>query len=645
MVINVKKIKEIKLTKYINIIKKLLIKYIYIIYMAIPFVILDLSTRIFAKKIESFGFYQPVPNLFTITWIFLFISIVLTFKKKYSKYIYLLFLLLSIVIFYVNNVYYGLTNNFFDFSLIEMASEGSSYIIDAIKSTNLWVYIILIIAIYTGINGYKNIPFTDINDFKFLIKSFLIFLIIHTLLPFLLGPSNSDLSWNTWKNYRNVYINFNDNNKSMAVSGLYEYTARNFYITYLKPKEVVDDSEIDFLDDIFVSDEDNYSTEYTGIFSGKNVIFLQLEGIDDWLVTEEGMPNLYRLMQEGINFTNHYSYYNGGGSTFNSEFAVNTGYITPITYTKNAYTFNKNDFKYSMANLFKEKGYVVNAFHMNSSEYYSRGINYKNWGYDNYFGLKDLGKYKDETYNLDTELIKNETFYNNMFPTDTNFVDYIITYSNHLPFSQKKGVCKMLTEDTLEEGTILSEEDCTRIQAKETDDMIGLLLQSLENEGLIDNTVIVVYTDHYLYTLTDKTILTKYKETSNNLINHTPFAIWANNIESKKVTEVTSQLNILPTVLNLFGLYEHPSYYIGNDALNPNYKGIAFFSDYSWYDGNVYVEDGIVSNNGKISPLELEEKNNYINYIIKKNDLVLKYDYFKNINDNVDEEKIEDTST
>ena len=107
---------------------------------------------------------------------------------------------------------------------------------------------------------------------------------------------------------------------------------------------------------------------------------------------------------------------------------------------------------------------------MNSSEYYSRGINYKNWGYDNYFGLKDLGDYKDETYYLDTELIKNETFYENMFPTDTNFVNYIITYSNHIPFSQTKGVCKMLTEDTLEEGTTLSEEDCARIQAKETDD-------------------------------------------------------------------------------------------------------------------------------------------------------------------------------
>lgn len=616
--------------KYTIIIRDFLIKYVYIIYMALPFLILDLSTRIFAKQIDSFGFYQPVPNLFTILWIFLFISLVLSFKKKYGNIIYIIFLTLSLIIFYVNNVYYGLTNNFFDFSLLEMASEGSTYIMDAIKSTNLWVYVISLIAVYTGINGYKHIPNYGTNNYKFLIRTLIVFLIGHFTIPFLLGPSNSDLSWNTWRNFKNVYINFNDNNKSMAVAGLYEYTVRNFYITFLKEEEVSDDSELEFLKDVFLEEEE-HNNEYTGIFAGKNLIFLQLEGIDDWLVTEEGMPNLYKLMYEGINFANHYSYYNGGGSTFNSEFAVNTGYLTPITYTKNAYTFNKNNFDYGMAKLFKELGYKINAFHMNSSEYYSRGINYKNWGYDKYFGLKDLGDYKNETYYLDTELIKNETFYKNMFPTDTNFVDYIITYSNHIPFSQTKGVCKMLTEDTVEEGTTLNEEDCARIQAKETDDMIGLLIQALEDKGLIDNTVIVAYTDHYLYTLTDKTILAKYKETSNNLINHTPFFIWSKGIESTSVTSVTSQLNILPTVLNLFGIYEHPSYYIGTDALDPNYKGIAFFSDYSWYDGNVYVEGGTVTNNGKISDEELEEKNNYINYIIKKNDLILKYNYFKTI--------------
>lgn len=267
--------------------------------------------------------------------------------------------------------------------------------------------------------------------------------------------------------------------------------------------------------------------------------------MDDWLLTEENTPTLYKMMNEGINFTNHYSYYNGGGSTFNSEFAVNTGFITPLSYNQNAYSMNKNHFPYSLAKLFKNNEYTVNAFHMNTSEYYSRGINYKNWGYDNYYGLKDLGTYKDDSYTLDRELILNETFKEKMF-SEEKFVDYIITYSGHLPFTTEKGVCKKLvTEDTLKELEVeelpkdyvlpsYTEEECAKRQAKETDYMMELLLQSLEERQLLDNTIIVVFTDHYLYTLSDETILEKYKETSNNLINHTPFFIWDNGNTKKK---------------------------------------------------------------------------------------------------------------
>ena len=352
-------------------------------------------------------------------------------------------------------------------------------------------------------------------------------------------------------------------------------------------------------------------------------------------------------MTSGINFTNHFSYYNGGGSTFNSEFAVNTGFITPLSYTQNAYTFNKNAFPYSLANLFKDRGYSVNAFHMNTSEYYSRGVNYKNWGYDNYYGLQDLGTYKDDSYTLDRELILNETFNEKMFSNE-KFVDYIIAYSSHLPFTTEKGVCKKLvTEDILKELSLeelpddyilpeMTEEDCARRQAKETDYMVELLLQNLRDKNLLDNTVIVVFTDHYLYTLSDQTIIENYKVASNNLINKTPFFIWTNNGESKQIKEVTSQLNILPTLLNLFGLEYHPNYYIGSDALGDNYDGIVFFSDYSWYDGKVYVDGGEVTNDKYIDSLSLEDKNYYINYIIKKNDLTLKYNYFKTIKENND---------
>ena len=428
----------------------------------------------------------------------------------------------------------------------------------------------------------------------------------------------------------------------MRISGIYEYSVRNFYITFIKAKKTTNEEDITFLEEEYSKEEENYQTNYTGKYKDKNLILLQLEGIDNWLITKEDTPTLYKMMNNSINFTNHYSYYNGGGSTFNSEFAVNTGFITPLSYTQNAYTFNKNTFPYSLAHLFKNMGYSVNAFHMNDSEYYSRGTNYKNWGYENYYGLKELGVYKDDSYTLDRELILNETFSEKMFPEE-KFVDYIITYSGHLPFTTEKGVCrKLVIEDVLKKENLeelpndyilptLTEEECARRQAKETDYMVELLLNKLTEKNLIDNTVIVVFTDHYLYTLSDQTILDKYKETKNNLINKTPFFIWDNEVSKKKITSVTSQLNILPTLLNLYGLEYHPNYYIGEDALNDNYHGKVFFSDYSWYDGNVYVDGGIVTNNKSIDPISLEDKNYYINYIIRKNDLTLKYDYFKKI--------------
>lgn len=616
---------------------KFLKKFKHFIYMGLPFLVMDLLTRFFDKNIDFFSITEPVPTLFTLIWIFLFIGLSISFKDKIGKKLYIFFIAFSIFIYLVNNIYYNITDTFFDFSLLGMAAEGSSYIFDAIKQAKLWLYLSLILIIILSIVAVKYYPKRTKNDPKLLVKTTVVFVFLHLLIPLLLGPANSDLSWNTWRNVKNIYISFNDNNKSMRVAGLYEYMVRNFYITFLKEEEVSDDSEKDFLNDVFL-EEETHKNDYTGMFEGKNLILLQMEGIDNWLVTEEIMPNLYSLTNNAINFNNHYSYYNGGGSTFNSEFAVNTGYITPISYTRNAYTFNKNKFNYSLANLFKTKDYQINAFHMNSAEYYSRKINYKNWGYDDYYGLKDLDYYENEEYTLDRELINNPIFYEKMFQTNSNFVNYIITYSNHIPFSTDKGVCKLLVEldqeeSGSEEKAILSEEECIMRQAKETDYMIGLLIQALKDNNLLDNTIIVAYADHYLYTVSDDNILARHKDTSNNLVNHTPLLIWSNNLKRVDVNKVTSQLNILPTILNLFGLEYHPSYYIAEDALDPNYEGIAFFSDYSWYDGEVYVDSGIVTNNKKIDPKKLEEKNNYINYIIKKNDLVLKYNHFKDIKD------------
>ena len=534
-----------------------------------------------------------------------------------------------------------MTKTFFDFSLLESASEGSPYIMDTLLNTNLLVYISCIFIIVLTLYVLKYIPYKTKNNYSVLSITFLVFLVMHLLTPLTLGKAYKELTWSSWRNPRNIYNSFNDNNKSMKISGLYEYTIRNFYITFLKTEEQENSEDITFLNDSYTINTDNVN-KYTGLFKDKNLIFIQFEGLDDWLLTEENTPTIYSMLNNSIVFNNHYSYYNGGGSTFNSEFAVNTGFITPLSYTQNAYTFNKNSFPYSMANLFKNAGYTINAFHMNTGEYYSRTTNYQNWGYDNYYGLIDINDFKDETYRLDRNLILNEKFNELLFNKDPNekFVDYIITYSGHLPFTNTKGVCKMLYEEDINNLLLenpdndypfeeMSELECIRRQAKETDYMMNLLLQKLEENNLLDNTVIVAFTDHYLYTIEDKTILDTYKETSNNLINKTPFFIWSKDMKQTKVNKVTSQLNILPTTLNLFGIEYSSNNYIGTDALSQNYEGIVFFSDYSWFDGNVYVENGEVINNKYISESNLEEKNYYISYITKKNDLTLKYNYFK----------------
>ena len=631
------KIKDLLKKIYTDYIKK----YGYIFLIFLPFLLMDIIIRSFGNGTNLYKVWNIIPNLFTITWACLFIGISLSLKSKIGKWVYLGVNILFLIMFLTNGIYYSMTHNFFDFILLESTSEGAPYMMDCIKNCNIWIYIWFVIIIFTIYVGFRKIPKKDNFNYKNVIIVVLVFLLIHLLLPNLYGSANSSLEWNTWQNPRNIYKNFNDANKSMSITGLYEYTIRNFYITFLQTEEKETSEDYEFLMEAF-SVNNNEVNKYTGIFKNKNLIFVQLEGIDDWLLTEKDMPTLYGMLNNSFVFQNHYSYYNGGGSTFNSEFAVNTGFITPLSYTQNAYSFNKNSFPYSMANMFKNQDYVVNAFHMNSGEYYSRQTNYTNWGYDKYYGLLDINDYKDKSYTLDRELINDVTFQEKMFPKDSKFVDYLITYSNHLPFTNTKGVCKLLydmemdLDDTVDMGeessstfVQLTEEECIRKQAHETDYMMELLLKKLTELNLIDDTVIVVFTDHYLYTVEDKTILDKYKNTSNNLINKTPFFIWQNNMKRTNIKEVTSQLNILPTTLNLFGINYNPNYYIGSDALSSNYKGIVFFSDYSWYDGNIYVENGVIANNKSSSQEYLDEKNYYIHYLTKKNDLALKYNVFK----------------
>lgn len=599
-----------------------------ILLMVILFWSMDLILRIMGHKIDFYPFYYIGPNIFTLLWIGLFVGIIINLKGIWSKIFYWIIFLLFFILFLTHGIYYPFTSFYFNFNLLQMAGEGSSYILDTIKSAPKYIYalsaVIFVFAIFvsTKVKGRKK------TNWKQILKIVIIFIILHLLAPLTLGLANSNLKWNSFEKGRNVYNNFSDSNKSFKVAGLYEYTVRNVYITFLKPEEKMSKEDENFLEETYNAKDTKETNDYTGLFEGKNVIFLQLEGMDEWLLNKKDTPNLYKLRSESLNFTDHYSIYTGGGSTFNSEFAVNTGFTTPISYNQNVYTLSKNTFDQSLAKLFKKQGYRVNAFHMNSSEFYSRGINYKSWGYDNYFSLIDkmetFSQGKD--YELDRQLILDKKFYHEMFESGQKFLNYIITYTPHTPFTTEKGVGKLVAQMKYGEGKVpdLSEEQVVRLEAAETDYMVGLLIQALKDNNLYDNTVIVAYADHYLYTINDKTVLDKYKNTENNLINHTPFFIWSSDVKAKNINKTTMQTNILPTVLNLFGIDYNSNYYLAKDALGKDYEGIAFFSDHSWYDGKNYV-----AGEADAKTKKQKEKSEQVDNLIRKNDLTLKYDYLK----------------
>ncbi len=612
------------------------------IFMFLSLFILDISTRIATNSIGFIKFFSYEANFFSFIWIFFIIFLTKYLKNIYGKLIYGLFYGFSLVMFLVHNIYYIYFKIFFDFSVLSAASEGSSYLLDTLKDIRLWMYMVIIISIILMVLTFKNFNNNKTSNFRSAILVTIFFVVLHSVYPLTFGRATTELEWNAWGNRRNVYNAFNDNNKSMELVGLFEYNFRNLYVNYIREEDKSDEESLAFLENIFNTEESIHKNNYTGLFEGKNLIIVQLESIDKFLTNEEVMPNLSALRKNSINFLDHYSFVNGGGSTFNSEFMVNTGYATPYTYNQNAYTFSKNNFDYSLPNLFKSVGYTVNAFHMNSSEYYSRGVNYKNFGYNSYNGLKDMDMYKDnKNYQLDSELMLNEEFNAKIFnmenPLTNNFVSYIITYSAHTPFTKDRGVCRMLLSDEEIENPDYqpTELDCLKIQAHETDNMLGLLIQNLKDKGLYDNTVLAIFADHYVYTLTDKTILSQYKDTETNLINHTDFFIWSSDMKYTEVKKTTSQLNILPTLLNLFNLYNHPNYYVGEDALDDSYSGYVFFNDFSWYDGKRYVDSkGEIVKGLNATPDYINLMSDKINNLIKKNDEVLKNNYFKIIKNN-----------
>ena len=420
-----------------------------------------------------------------------------------------------------------------------------------------------------------------------------------------------------------IYDDFSDSNESLMLAGMYQYTLRDFCITYgvYDTFSRISDSEaIGELDDWYASKPAPVPNEMTGVFEGKNLILIQLEAMDTWMIDPTFTPRLYALQEQSVDFTQCYTPIYLDAGTFNTELIVNTGTMVPFTGSR-ASMFSRNAYPYSLASLMRGAGYTANSFHRSLPDVYNRGQVHLNWGYEKYYSGPDMGI---ERMDFDIELMRAY----DAFTAGDKFFSFIITYSAHGPYKGSEVSAEyyywaagLLPADTPEMKIH------ALAHAHATDVFIGALLDKLEQDGKLDNTVLALYSDHYDYYTMDTHLVKAEKGVdNNNLMTRTPFFIYCKGMEPRKVDKVTASYDILPTLVNMFLPGTETRYFFGNDAFSDG-GGYAIFADYSWYDGTTYYN---VYGSEAPTP-EIAARNEELQKRLKMSWNTVKYNYFTKI--------------
>lgn len=565
-----------KITKLKN--KKYFKTVMFFVYEMVYLLFIDVFNQyLLTRSFDTSNYLINNLLVFDIVWILLFFIFLYVLKPKVRKVITCTFNILLLLISLANYFMYSYFYSVFSWKDLVLSSDGFSFIDSVFKFINLKIILFTLTSIDMILLIYKT---RTKKTYKFKSIRSVIIIIILIMIFGIRGIyinnrlSNTNDGWDSTEvinNDSNYYQNWTDSTRLMKICGIYEYLIKDFYNSFIKKDNSIEAR-------LFVNNyiDENYkedNNEYTGIFKNKNLIFVMMESMDDWLVNENVTPTMYKMMQHGFNFNNHYSPAYVTGETANTEFIANTGMYPSIDRLSPNYAYVNNNYPYSIASLFKNEGYTVNSFHRSNGFLYNRSIMHISLGYEKYHSYVDMG-ISDDKLDLDSYIIKNG--YNKII-SNNKFMSFIITYSPHSPYTYNKIECQTNLSDIKTIYPELDNEEllCAYSAARETDNMFKLLLEKLKNDNLLDDTIIVAFTDH-----PNKLVI---RDDETEKLNKTIFYIYDHEMNSNQIDTITSSINILPTVINLFGI-KNNYLYSGYDALDTNEEYV-IFKDYTYFDG------------------------------------------------------------
>lgn len=379
--------------------------------------------------------------------------------------------------------------------------------------------------------------------------------------------------------------------------------------------------------------KDNYAApadQYFGIAEGRNVISIVLESaqqfvIDYELEDENGemhtvTPFLNELYHDDATLRfNNYFHQTGQGKSSDAEVLSDNSLFGLPEGSAFQIVGSDNTFHAAPKILGEEAGYTTAAFHGNTGTFWNRNVTYKNFGYDYFFDSEfyDMSDGRTLDYGLKDKLFfRDSVEYIEQLPQP--FYSKFITLTNHFPYPLEEENATIPMANT-EDDTVNRYFQTVRY----TDESVEEFFNWLKASGLYENSIIVLYGDHYgtsnmrnphLATLLDKDPNT-WGTYDNIQLQRVPLMFHIPGYtEGEEVATYGGQVDFLPTLLHLLGIHTEQYLFMGQDLLSEENteivalrNGTVLTPDYHFIDSDIYQANNGQDVTDTFSEEELEE--------------------------------------
>jgi len=612
-------------------------------------------------NIVSFGITNVIS--FKIAYITLFsllMAILLGFickigNKKANKVLSILIVFILCIYYFGAYMFKSLFNTFFSFHLLGISDQAATFIGDAVMEIMKRLPMLLLFLIpFVFIIIYKN-KLSFRKGKRNIIAQAIVFIFILGI--FILGINFSSERKTLFNEVDNNAMNIEKMGLNVAT---YLDIKRMFFPIEEKinTEEIVEEFseeeksygpnaiDIDFdsliqntnsktvkeMHEYFKNQQPTYKNEYTGLYEGKNLIVVMGESLNDIAISEKYTPTLYKLSHEGFEFTNFYTPINM--STIGGEFQMQTGLFANLAMLTTKFRPGNTYFPYGLGKIFNDREYYVSAYHANTGTFQSRDRYLKSLGYTNYIS-KGTGLEKLMNCNIwpqsDYDMV-NATIDDIL--THDKFHAYYVSVSGHMPWGLNANAMSARNKAAVADLKVGDEAKGYVAANIELDKALQLIIEKLDEKGILDDTVIAVVPDHYPYSMNINSIneLSTYKRDERFEVNHSSLIIWNNKQEHKVIDKITNSLDFIPTMLNLFNVEYDSRLITGKDIFAPN-EGLVFFTDRSWISdkGRYNAANGSFtpSVNEEISPDYVKNINSVVSSRINTSKLIMDTDYYR----------------